>query len=65
MWFVLIVPPSSIHKRITEMFTEKNLIVHLVLSDGLSVRSIISTIKKHGSIVLLKLCVHGFILFYF
>jgi len=47
------------------MFTEGNLIVHLDLSDGLSVRSIISTIEEQGSIVLLKLCVHGFILFYF
>jgi len=46
------------------MFTEENLIVHLDLSDGLSVRSIISTIEEQGLIVLLKLCVHGFILFF-
>jgi len=66
MWFVLIVWQSSIHKRITEIFTEENLIVHLDLSDGLSVRRITNTIEEQGSIVLLKLsCVHGFIYLFF
>jgi formate hydrogenlyase subunit 4 len=54
--------PAAIHKRITEIFTEENLILHLDLIDGFSVRSIISTIEEQGWIVLLKLsCVYGFI----
>jgi hypothetical protein len=45
MWFVLIFSPSSIRKRITEIFIEENLNVNLDLSEGLSVRS---TYNKHN-----------------
>jgi hypothetical protein len=54
--------PTSVHKRITDIFTKRNLILSLDLCDGLSVRCIIRTLEEQGSILLLKWsCVHGFI----